>query len=192
MDLFEKYRKYLIVFLILVIVFGVYLIYREDKGDDKGGEDISITVDITGAVKKPGVYTFSNGDRVIDAINKAGGLTKKADLDQIAQDINQASKLDDEQKIFVPAKQKTTVSSQVASAQTSDSQTNQTIATSKINLNQASVSQLESLPGIGSVYAQRIIELRTKLGRFSSADQLLEVSGIGERTLEKILPYFSL
>jgi competence protein ComEA len=187
----NKIQKYIIVFLVLVIAFGIYLIVSADRNNWKAakGNREEIIVDISGAVKKPGVYTFSSGSRVIDAINRAGGFAKKADLGKIASDINQASKLEDEQKILIPFKQ-----DEAKITSTSGQSTNQqaVAASGVINLNQASQAQLESLSGIGPVYAARIIQLRNQLGSFTSLNQLLEVSGIGERTLEKIAPQVSL
>jgi competence protein ComEA len=188
----DKYRVYIIGFLILVVGFGFYLIYNQPEEERVSKEKKELVVDISGAVKKPGVYTFNEQDRVIDAINKAGGINKKANLELIAQDINQASFLEDEQKIFIPPKDEG-LPSNVASIQTESSAGNSNVSTQGVvNINSASTAELESLPGIGQVYAQRIIDLRKKIGRFTSPNQLLEVSGIGERTLEKIVPHISL
>lgn len=186
----EKYRPYIIGFLVLIVAVGIYLVYQEPKTEEE--ENIEgVVIDISGAVKKPGVYSLSSKDRVIDAINKAGGLTKRADLEKIASDINQASYLEDEQKIEIPLKQ-SIIKASVAGAEESQTQTTNLTTSGVIGINQASASQLESLPGIGPVYAQRIVELRNQLGKFSSINQLLEVSGIGERTLEKIAPHVGL
>jgi len=188
----DKYRPYIIGFLLLIIAIGLYLIYQEPEVGEKVENSYKVVIDISGGVRKPGVYTLTKKNRVIDAINKAGGLTKKADLNKISSDINQASYLEDEQKIQIPLKQ-SKIKSSVAGSQTEDSSSYKTSqADGAIDINTASASQLEGLPGIGPVYASRIVELRSKLGRFSSINQLLEVSGIGDRTLEKITPYVGL
>jgi competence protein ComEA len=187
MSYLERYRLHIIGLLLILIGLGIYLIYQDKSSNssiDKTAKEL--VIDISGAVKKPGVYNFSSDSRVIDAINRAGGFTKRADLEKIAQEINQASLLDDEQKIYIPLKKsEIDINSDSKVAAVSSNQ-------GVININQASSSQLESLPGIGPVYAQRIVDYRNKIGRFNSAQQLLEISGIGPRTLEKIAPEISL
>lgn len=188
----ERYRIYIISILLAVIGFGLYLIYSQPGQVDSSHDSKEVIVDISGAVKNPGVYNLTSEDRIIDAINIAGGLSKKADLELIAQDINQASFLEDEQKIFIPVK-KAQLTSSVAPAQTNQSDiVSSSTSGAVVNINTATAAELESLPGIGQVYAQRIVDFRNQIGRFTSASQLLEVSGIGERTLEKIVPYISL
>jgi len=182
----ERYRFYIIGVLLVVIGLGVFLIYRQPatKRKEAIGRGREVVVDIAGAVKRPGVYTFQEGARVVDALKKAGGLTKKADLDRIGEEINQATLLEDEQKLFFPFKVeavKTSATSQVAGSSSSSPQ-----ITGKININTANASELDSLPGIGPAYASRIINYRQAHGSFKSIDQLEEISGIGPKTLEKL------
>lgn len=129
----------------------------------------TIFVDVTGWVKKPGVYEFPEGDRVIDAVEQAGGARKGA----VLTSLNLAAVLSDGQQILVPEPVK------VASADTASG----VDASGKININTADATQLESLSGVGEVIAQRIIDYREANGPFTSVDQLLDVSGIGDATL---------
>ena len=142
-----------------------------------------ILVDVKGAVNKPGVYSLMLDDRVIDAITIAGGYTAEADSTYI----NHAQKLVDEMVIYVPkigedmsTEQMTTVSSPITSGQAS---------TGKVNLNTATEVELTTLPGIGPAKAKAILEYRAQKGRFKSIDDLKNVSGIGEKTFEKLKEY---
>jgi competence protein ComEA len=115
------------------------------------------------------------GERVIDAIDRAGGARRGADLNGL----NLAALVVDAQQVLVPRKAATPGGS--AGPLTVPGSEGQ-----KINLNVATAEDLESLPGIGEVLAQRILEFRESNGPFTSVDELLEVSGIGEARLEDI------
>lgn len=110
-------------------------------------------VDVSGAVKKAGIYELSPGARVADAITKAGGLSTNVDLRYFSQHINLAKTLKDEEKLYIPLigeqDKIDSVDSLLATAQTY-----------KVNLNTASQSELESLPGVGAVTAKKIISAR--------------------------------
>ncbi len=137
-----------------------------------------IVVHIAGEVKKPGIITLNEGARIADAISLAGGTTKQANLDEI----NLAYKLEDGQKIYIPnIKEKNTVNTYVTSqnGQSSISSANN-IENKKININKASKDQLETLPGVGSAIASRIIEYRNENGNFKNIEDLKNVKGIGE------------
>lgn len=126
---------------------------------------------LTGGVKNPGVYEFIEGEKIIDLIERSGGLTENADNTLIAQKLNLSEKLKDEQRIFVPIKQSNIESS------------SDTIEKSKlININSATIKELETLPGIGSVTAQRIIDLRP----FENIEDIKKVSGISENKFIQI------
>ena len=149
-------------------------------------EKTKILVDVKGAVKAPGVYSLMLDDRVIDAITIAGGYTAEAD----STHINHAQKLVDEMVIYVPkigedisVEQVTTVSSSAASGQASSG---------KLNLNAATEAELTTLPGIGPAKAQAILEYREQNGRFKSVDDLKNVSGIGEKTFEKLKEFIEI
>lgn len=132
--------------------------------------------DIKGAVIKPGVYEVEADDRVIDLIELAGGLTKDAE----AASINFAMRVSDEMVIYVPRKGESTegyVPLQ-SNQQTKDKQT--------INLNTAAASELETLPGIGPSKSEAIIEYRETNGPYKSIEDLKNISGIGDKTFEKL------
>jgi len=135
---------------------------------------IPILVDVAGWVRQPGVYEFHDGDRVIDAIEAAGGARRGAALDAL----NLAAPLADGTQILVQRQQP------LATAAVPGSSASAGGTTTKININTATAQELDALPGVGEVIAQRIIEYRTANGPFGSIDDLLDVSGIGEVTLE--------
>ena len=159
-----------------------------------------IAVHVTGAVKLPGVYYLSAGARVHEAIEKAGGRTDQADI----HSLNLAAKIRDGQQINVPkirqipdVKQDLSISNAVQEPTTPTSPNLSAIpqpsmrrsapsAGSRININTATSQQLQTLPRIGPALAQRIIEYRQISGEFSTVDDLTNVKGIGEKTLEKI------
>ena len=131
-----------------------------------------IVVHVAGEVENPGVYTLTEGQRVEDALQKAG-LTDQADADAL----NRAALLNDGQKIVVPFTDEAhTINQQEISSENSLSTTEQN---HKINLNQATITQLMDLPGIGEVKAGAIIQYRQEHGGFQSVEELLQVSGIG-------------
>ena len=131
-----------------------------------------IVVHVAGAVENPGVYTLTEGQRVEDALQKAG-LTDQADADAL----NRAALLNDGQKLVVPFTDEThTINQQENSSEQSLSTSEQN---HKINLNQATITQLMDLPGIGEVKAGAIIQYRQEHGGFRSVEELLQVSGIG-------------
>jgi competence protein ComEA len=132
-----------------------------------------LIVDVAGEVRKPGVYEFAEGQRVIDAVNEAGGPTPKADLSSL----NLAAPLTDGTQVLVPSS---------AGAAGVSGVPGTTTGTGLINVNTASASELETLSGIGEVLAAEIVNYRTEHGPFASVDDLDEVSGIGPATLEDI------
>lgn len=140
-----------------------------------------IAVHIIGEVKKEGIVYLEEGARIIDAIEKAGGSTKEADLSQI----NLAYQLRDGQKIYVPNK-KEKISTYIIEVngeeiiQEGNSISNGTSkATDKVNINTANVSELDTLPGIGPSLAQQIVTYRKENGDFKSIEELQNVKGIG-------------
>lgn len=133
-----------------------------------------IVVDVSGAVTQPGVYRLNGGARVSDAIEQAGGPAPEADLSSL----NLAARIDDGDKLIVPTASDGSRSTQAASCPSAFAK--------HISLNHATADELESLPGIGPVYAQRIVAYREKKQReegrgFQSADELLNVPGIGPK-----------
>jgi competence protein ComEA len=140
-----------------------------------------VTIDIAGEVIKPGVYKLKADARVNDALIMAGGLGAKADRDWVEKNLNQAEKLVDGQKIYIPKLGEnisTTSTNQVLGQSSSGSKI--------IKINTATAEQLDQLTGIGPAIAQRIIDYRTKNGGFKNVDELKLVSGIGDKLFEKI------
>jgi competence protein ComEA len=135
-----------------------------------------VLVDVAGWVRRPGVYEFHEGDRVIDAIDAAGGARPGAALESL----NLAAPLTDGTQILVPKQNATATAPSTAPGTTS------TGTTAKVNVNTASSEELQTLPGIGEVLAQNIIDYRTQNGPFASIDDLVDVSGIGDVTLSNI------
>jgi len=138
---------------------------REEE--DSGGR---LTVDVAGAVRKPGVYRMATGARVEDALKRAGGATAHADLSQI----NRAAKLEDGRQILVPRRAATAGSAPATAAAT---------PAQPVNLNTATLEQLDTLDGVGPTTAQKIIDFRTEHGGFGSVDELDQIPGIGEKKL---------
>ncbi|GAB3616993.1 hypothetical protein GCM10027416_15500 [Okibacterium endophyticum] len=133
--------------------------------------EASLYVHVSGAVSASGVYQLAEGDRVIDAVAAAGGFA--ADADQAA--VNLARFVVDGEQIVVPA---------VGEAPPPVADAGGGAAGPGININTASALDLETLPGVGPALAQSIVDWRTENGPFGSVDDLLNVSGIGEKTLE--------
>lgn len=138
-------------------------------------------VDISGAVKNPGVYKVKSKTRLVFLIDKAGGLTKNADLDAI----NQASYVEDGAKIIIPKKGENGGTGGTTGMDSEGSENDGVSAQGKININQASASELTAIPGVGTVIAQRIVEYRNG-ARFKSIEDIKNVKGIGEATFEKM------
>jgi competence protein ComEA len=142
----------------------------------------AVIVDVAGWVRRPGVYEFRQGDRVIDAIRMAGGGRSGADL----ASINLAALLTDGEQIVVPRKARAGIGAAgIGGGLTAPG----SVGTEPlINLNTATLDQLESLPGIGPALGQRILDYREEHGPFRSVDDLLNVSGIGDKRLADIRP----
>jgi competence protein ComEA len=134
-----------------------------------------VIVDVAGWVRRPGVYGFASGDRVVDAIARAGGARNGADLAAL----NLAAPLVDGTQILVPREGE-------APAAGGGAVTTGGAADGLVNINTASATELEALPGIGEVLAATIVAYRDEHGPFASVDQLEDVSGIGPSTLEDI------
>ncbi|MCK3882702.1 ComEA family DNA-binding protein [Streptococcus suis] len=146
-------------------------------------EPSQLVVDVKGAVEKPGLYTLEAGARVNDAVDAAGGLTSQAD----PKSVNLAQKLSDEAVVYVASKDEniSVVTSTTASSAMSQEEKN----TSLVNLNTATEADLQTISGIGAKRAADIIAYREANGGFKSVDDLNNVSGIGDKTMESIRPY---
>lgn len=148
-------------------------------------ESRKVTVYVSGAIKKPGVYTFSEGSRILDVVYKAGPA-KDAALEYI----NLAEVMSDGQQISVPRKSEVNGNANLPSVINSGA--GRTVAAGlgtkmrKVNINTANKDTLDSLLGVGPATADKIIEYRKQNGKFKNISELLKVTGIGEKKLAKI------
>src|SRR3954470_8474720 len=137
-----------------------------------GGSGDRLIVDVAGAVHRAGVYRMASGARVEDALKRAGGATPQADLSQI----NRAAKLEDGRQVLVPRRApRAAAASAPATAAATPAQ--------PVNLNTATLEQLDTLDGVGPATAQKILDYRQAHGGFGSVDELDQVPGIGEKRL---------
>ena len=151
-----------------------------EKGEGEGGgeaaeaETTDVYVDISGCVASPGVYKVEAGTRVFQVIEKAGGVTEEADTESI----NRAEAVYDGQKIIIYPRGEGEGGAPPA-----------TDAQGRINVNTADADLLQEIPGVGPVTAEKIIAYRTENGNFSSVEELMEISGIGEKTFAEMKDY---
>lgn len=163
-----------------------------EDGQDAGDKDVAddepeakpatVIVDVAGAVAQPGVVELPEGARVNDAIEAAGGLAADAD----ASAINRAEKLTDGVKVYVPrvGEEVPAVSGGAAGGANAGSAGTSTAAL--VNINSAGLDELDILPGVGPSTAQAILDDRTQNGPFASVEDIMRVSGIGEKKYEKL------
>ncbi|HIV75123.1 MAG TPA: helix-hairpin-helix domain-containing protein [Candidatus Pseudogracilibacillus intestinigallinarum] len=141
-------------------------------------EPLILLVDIKGAIKHPGLYKINEGDRIQDVIDLAGGLKDDADENQV----NLAQRLQDEMVIYIP-----TIGEEIEHIQPNiSSTTTQSAQDGKVAINHATAEEIQTLNGIGPKKAETIIAYREENGPFHTIEDLLNVSGIGEKTLENI------
>jgi len=166
---------------LLLLLVGVYQIFDNKKSSENviqfeenqpTPEVLEIVIDVEGAVLNPGVYKLTTDKRMVDALAAAGGLSSDADRDWVEKNINLAGKLKDGLKIYIPRSGEEVLSENDGSG----------TAVSVININLASVSDLEMLPGVGEVTAKKIVDGRP----YTSIDELLEKKIVGSATFEKI------
>lgn len=147
----------------------------ETKFEEREPVDTKIYVDISGCITNPGVYEMDQETRINDLVEKAGGLCKEADIESI----NLSQRLEDEMKIHV---YKIGENSSKLDENTSKSAKS---PTNKVNINKADLSELTTLPGIGKSRAEEIISYRNT-NKFKSIEDIKNISGIGEKTFEKL------
>jgi len=140
-------------------------------------EGKTIFVDIAGAVEKPGLYELPSGARVNDLILACEGLTGWASRSFLEKDLNRARFLQDGEKVYIPYQGQEELSEISVGIQALGD---------KVNINQAGHQELTTLPGIGTKYAQEIIDYRQSVGPFGSIDEIMQVKGIGEKTFADI------
>jgi competence protein ComEA len=138
---------------------------------DSGGEDV--VVHVAGAVSDPGVYRLPEGSRVTDAVERAGGASRRASLDAV----NLAAELADGQQVVLPAASGGAGATAAAAAGE---------ASGPISIGSATLEQLDTVEGIGPVTAQNIIDFRTENGGISSVEDLDQISGIGPATMDAL------
>jgi competence protein ComEA len=128
-----------------------------------------VTVDVTGAVRRPGLYRLADGSRVADALERAGGPTRRAFL----EGVNLAAPLADGQQVLIPRQAAAGGAAPVGTA-------------GPVSLSAATLEQLDTLPGVGPVTAQKILDYRAAHGAFRSVEELDAVAGIGPATVEEL------
>lgn len=199
LDWLKEQKKYVITALAILALLVFYFVSNDftsftakeetgwetkEESDGIEGEEVppeqapneEILVDVKGAVQKPGVYKAVIGERVNDLIDRAGGTTESAD----SKAVNFAMKVSDEMVLYIPF-----VGEEGGNAVETISASGGTNS-DKINLNKATQAELETLPGIGPAKAQAIIEYRDTSGPFKVIEDIMTISGFGEKTFEKL------
>ena len=205
---FGNFKSY---FFIGLIIAGIFIFYYMNKGDESefieqvpptGQDEVEtetmtltadeeetppvdeeMIVDIKGAVNQPGVYIAKTGERIIDIVERAGGFTKEADK----RLVNLSQKVVDEMMIYIPKMGEEEVPSPPLSPSVYPGPAgNYAAGDGKVNINTADAAALETLPGIGPSKAEAILEYRNTNGPFQTVEDLMNVSGIGEKTFEKL------
>lgn len=138
-----------------------------------GSPSSRVVVDVVGAVRRPGLYRLPQSARIADAVARAGGSTSKADLAQV----NLAAPLADGEQIVVPGRGASAPAGTAPAAASSSA---------PVQLSTATLEQLDSLPGVGPVTAQKILDYRQEHGAFHSVDELDAVPGIGPKRLDQL------
>ena len=172
---------------ILILIYGVYGEVSAEKpvveiikgeGKSEKGELVEIMVDVAGAVEKPGLYKLTSGSRIGDALVIAGGLSADADREWVAKSINLAEVLKDGGKVYVPGRNVNNNQSSILNNQTNTNNQNSKL----ININTASMSELDGLMGIGEVRARLIMDNRP----YSNIDELVSKAKIPQSVYEAI------
>ena len=187
-----RYRGYVILSLVWALVLGGVVLYERRPHPEP--IEIStpvptslptsapIMVHVVGAVRQPGVYRLPPNSRLVDAVEAAGGLGEAAD----ASAVNLADFVRDGQQVYVPAAGVAPPPSPTPLLPAVGVRSGASVDTGHVNVNTATLAELDGLPGIGPVYAQRIIDYRTQHGAFTDPAQLLDVAGIGPATYERL------
>ncbi|WP_367341816.1 helix-hairpin-helix domain-containing protein [Limosilactobacillus sp.] len=206
-NLWDDYRRELITAAVVIVIVVAYLVTHGFSGGlpSKVQSDVQpvaassqmvsssshpgsgkVVVDVKGAVNKPGVYHLSHGARVQEAVTAAGGLRNDADSNQV----NLAKQLLDAQAIYIPAKgeQAPTGMGTATSGSPSSGDSSATTSTDRepVNLNSATKEQLTTITGIGDKKADLILQYRQEHGQFKSIDDLKNINGFGDKTVDKL------
>ena len=218
MEKISYYKKYLILVFCLLLLAAFTIAFFKLNNEETEVEDnlvinneittkeiakqdeVKLYFDIKGSVKKPGVYEFTLGDKIIDAINKAGGLTKNA----TTNNLNLSKKLTNEMVIYVFSKNELTTTKALEPVSNASeckcetieinncvdknttNESNKDTVPAKININTDNKEKLMTISGIGSSKADAIIEYRTKNGNFKTTEDIMNVSGISKTIYDKI------
>lgn len=210
LDNLTKKQKVIVLVIAIVVAIGmIYFIYNKNQITDDVNlendilvsenvakekslnttEENEVIIHITGSVKNPGIVRLKEGSRIEDAIEAAGGLTENADISKV----NLAYVVDDGIKIKIPSSQEEDIGDEeiidsgsgeniiIEKNTTSSNKSSQTI-----NINKATETELQTLPGIGASLASRIIEYRSQTGKFGSIEEIKNVNGIGDSKFENI------
>ncbi|MEW5595492.1 helix-hairpin-helix domain-containing protein [Peribacillus frigoritolerans] len=155
----------------------------EQSVNESAAEPEIIKVDVKGAVKSPGIFTAQAGDRVIDLISSAGSFTEKADTDKV----NFAQIIEDQMVIYVPEiGEEDKGNLENIQVGTSGDAVTKGTSGGLVNLNTATQEDLQTLTGIGPSKADAILEYRQTVGKFKEVDELKQVTGIGDKTFERL------
>lgn len=158
------------------------------KVEEISNEVKMIGIHIGGQVKNPGFIWIEEGKRLYDALNYVGGALSEADLDLI----NLSKILSDEEKIYIPKKGETISSDLMQSDNNLETTSRGSKSDSnKVNINTASESELDTLPGIGPALAKRIVEHRSSMGLFKSIEDIRSINGIGEKRFNDIKDFIT-
>ena len=210
LDNLTKKQKVIVLVIAIVVAIGmIYFIYNKNQITDDVNlendilvsenvakekssnttEENEVIIHITGSVKNPGIVRLKEGSRIEDAIEAAGGLTENADISKV----NLAYVVDDGTKIKIPSSQEEDIGDEeiigsgsgeniiIEENTTSSNKSSQTI-----NINKATETELQTLPGIGASLASRIIDYRSQNGKFGSIEEIKNVNGIGDSKFENI------
>lgn len=207
-------KQLLLILLVAVIILGTigfYFyknIFMQDEYDyeniDELDEEESIVIEskdieeveekvivhITGCIKNQGIVILNHGERVIDAIEKAGGVTEEADLNKI----NLAYELQDGEKLYIPSKNDEDDEQYLSSGENkyvSNSYNSESKGSTIININKATKEELQTLNGIGESMANKIIKYREENGKFENIEDIKNVPGIGDAKFNNIKDYIS-
>lgn len=178
-------RKALAITALIAVAISAFYIFKPNQAEAIVETPVimkpaMLIVDVTGEVIHPGVYELTANSRVIDAVKAAGGVTKKADLTLI----NLARLVKDGEQIYIESKEVSS-SPSYRNSQSSRAKRKLDTASGPMNINRATARELEALPGIGPVLANRIVQFRSTNGSFLSIDDLAKVPGIGSSKLAK-------
>lgn len=196
---FDKKLLIIFIFLFIIICISIYFFTKDDQietvfqnefyispnSTENQNTTAEIIVHIDGEVVKPGIVSLPTEARITDAISAAGGLTELADTSKI----NLAYSLQDGQKVYIPSINDTQVETYIQNDAGDNVIVQDSSSSSLININSATQSELDSLPGIGPSTASKIIDYRNKNGDFKNIEDLMNVSGIGEAKFNNIRDY---